>query len=141
MDTRTQVASKMLVLDDAGTYVNSLKAFCEECALLGIRPNVAGNGDVMAVLRANVDLGGILLYENYGGRPGNGLVMAREIHALRPELPIFLRRDAVSSVAGLGERDAAMFRCHEPPCIDSKNPEPDCRRRHRWCRIGLERIG
>lgn len=111
MDTRTQVASKMLVLDDAGTYVNSLKAFCEECALLGIRPNVAGNGDVMAVLRANVDLGGIMLYENYGGRPGHGLAMAREIHALRPELPIFLRRDAVSSVAGLGERDAAMFRC------------------------------
>lgn len=111
METPTQVISKILVLDDASTYTNSLKAFCEECGLLGIRPNATAHGDAMAVLRANVDLGGIMLYEHHGGTPGSGLAMAREIHALRPELPIFLRRDSVSSVAGLSERDAAMFRC------------------------------
>lgn len=111
MDTPKLLVSKILVLDDAGTYINNLKAFCEECALVGIRPNAAGDGNVMAILRANVDLGGIMLYENYGGKAGSGLAMAREIHGLRPELPIFLRRDAISSVAGLSERDAAMFRC------------------------------
>jgi hypothetical protein len=37
--------------------------------------------------------------------------LALKIHGSRPELPIFLRRDQLSSVAGLSERDAAMFRC------------------------------
>lgn len=105
------VVSKVLVLDEARMQFDSLKTFCEECGLVGIRPQHGDEASVMAILESNVDLGGILLYENFGGEAGSGLDLARKIHDSRPELPIFLRRDSVASVAGLHEKDAAMFRC------------------------------
>lgn len=107
----TQLVSKVLVLDDGITRFESLKNFCEECGLVGIKPQQSGKDAVIAILKSNVDLGGILLYENYGGQPGNGIQLAREIHDSRPELPIFLRRDLSGNVAGLNEKDAMMFRC------------------------------
>lgn len=105
------VVSKVLVLDDVEAHFKHLKAFCEECGLVGIRPQQRDAASVMAILRSNVDLGGIMLYEHFGGSAGQGLALAREIHAARPELPIFLRRDVVASMAGLDEKTAAMFRC------------------------------
>lgn len=104
------MVSKVLVLDGSGTQFDSLKAFCEDCGLVGIRPQHGDEASVMAILNSNVDLGGIMLYEDFGGA-GQGLELARKIHDSRPELPIFLRRAAVASVAGLAEKDAAMFRC------------------------------
>lgn len=105
------VVSKVLVLDGADAHFDCLKAFCEECGLVAIRPQQRDVAGVMAILRSNVDLGGIMLYEHFGGTAGQGLELARQIHDLRPELPIFLRRDAVASVAGLDEKTAGMFRC------------------------------
>jgi hypothetical protein len=104
----SQLVSKVLVLDEAGTGFDSLKAFYEECGLVGIRSQKNDAASVMAILKSNVDLGGIMLHEHFNA---NGLALAREIHAMRPELPIFLRRDTVASVAGLSEKDASMFRC------------------------------
>jgi len=111
MNSDKQIVSKVLVLDDASAHFDSMKAFYEECGLIGIRPQQTGVASVMSILKSNVDLGGIMLYENFGGKAGQGLELAREIHESRPELPIFLRRDAVASVAGLSEKDAGMFRC------------------------------
>lgn len=105
------VVSKVLVLDDARSGFEGLRVFCEECGLVGIRPLHGDAEAVMAVLDSNVDLGAIMLYENYGGDAAHGMALAREIHAARPELPIFLRRDATASLAGLHEREAGMFRC------------------------------
>lgn len=105
------LVSKVLVLDDARVHFEGLKAFCEDCGLVGIRPQQGDADSVMAILKSNVDLGGILLFENYGCQPALGLELARQIHRSRPELPMFLRRETVSSVAGLAEKDAAMFRC------------------------------
>jgi hypothetical protein len=103
--------SKALMLDQHATYAGCLKHFCRDHGLIGIRPPPGvGAAEVMAILRSNVDLGGILLFEHYGGA-GQGIALAREIHAARPELPIFLRRDVSASLAGLGERDANMFSC------------------------------
>ena len=111
MNEDTAVVSKVLVLDDGIAQHESLKSFCYECGLIAIKPQQRGRDAVIAILKSNVDLGGILLYENYGGVAGNGLKLAREIHDSRPELPIFLRRDSVANVAGLDEKDAAIFRC------------------------------
>lgn len=105
------LVSKVLVLDEAAAQAEALKAFYAECGLIGIRPQRGDEESVVALLKSNVDLGGIMLYENFGGAAGNGVELARTIHAWRPELPMFLRRDAIDSVAGLSERDAAMFRC------------------------------
>lgn len=105
------VVSKVLVLDNAGAHFDLLRGFCEDCGLVGIRPQQGSIASVMSILKSNVDLGGIFLYEGYGGCVTEGIDLAREIHYSRPELPIFLRRDTIGSVAGLAEKDASMFRC------------------------------
>ncbi|POA99453.1 chemotaxis protein CheX [Chromobacterium sinusclupearum] len=107
---QTCLRTKMLVLDDGQTYSGSLKHFCRDNELICIRPQKAGADNVMAILRSNVDLGGIMLFEHYDGRKA-GLELARQIHTARPELPIFLRREQTPSLAGLSERDALRFCC------------------------------
>lgn len=102
--------SKVLVLDEAERGGEMLKAFCDETGLVPIRPQKRAAGGVMSILGSNVDLGGILLYEDYGGS-GQGIALAREIRHARPELPIFLRRRCVASMAGFDADTAAIFRC------------------------------
>lgn len=102
-----RVVCKMLILDD-GAGNETLRAFCDESGLVGIKPQFAEAFNVMLILNANVDLGGILLYERFNGE---GLDLAREIRAARPELPIFLRRDQQASFEGLSHDDAGLFRC------------------------------
>lgn len=111
MNSNKAIVSKVLVLENAGAHEEILKSLWEESGLVGIRPQHGDAASVMAILKSNVDLGGIMLYERYGDEPGQALPLARQIHAARPELPIFLRREAFASVAGLEERDVAMFRC------------------------------
>lgn len=102
-----KVVSKVLVLDD-GPGNESLREVCEEFGLIGIKPQFAEAFNVMLILNANIDLGGIMLYERFNGE---GLDLAREIRASRPELPIFLRRDHAASYEGISHADASMFRC------------------------------
>ena len=111
MGVPNDLVSKVLVLDEAVAHSDSLRTFCEECGLVGIKAPRGGIDSVMAILKSNVDLGGILLHEDYGSSPGRGIALARDIHSARAELPIFLRRNAINSVAGLQEKDAVMFRC------------------------------
>ncbi|MDP3847954.1 MAG: chemotaxis protein CheX [Pseudomonas sp.] len=108
MTDATLVMSKVLVLDDASEHFEQIKQLCEGSRLLGIKPNLGSQGGVMAILRSNVDLGGILLYENYGGQ-AQGLTLAHAIHAARPELPIFLRRDGDAGLADLNSSDTSVF--------------------------------
>ncbi|MEL4428099.1 hypothetical protein AAEH84_20315, partial [Shewanella indica] len=55
------------------------------------------------VLKTNIDLGGILCAEGYGGSPQKTHQIAAEIHAERPELPIFLRRQSGAGMDDLPE--------------------------------------
>ena len=86
------VMSKILVLDDQLANLAAIKQLCIDSNLLGIKPSTDSLGGVIALLGSALDVGGVLLYENYSGR-GRGLTMLQVIHNLRPELPIFLRRD------------------------------------------------
>jgi hypothetical protein len=52
-----------------------------------------------------VDLGGILLSEHYEDRAQGGLQMANRIHAIRAELPIFLRREHVDTLDDIALTD------------------------------------
>ncbi len=104
----TVLMSKVLVLDDASEHFERLKSFCDECRLVGIKPHQGDEGSVMAILKSNVDLGGILLHEGYGG-DGQGMVLAKAIHAARPELPIFLRRDGAADLAEVSGSDSGIF--------------------------------
>ena len=49
-----------------------------------------------------------MLHENYGGA-AQGLALARAIHAARPELPIFLRREGDANLDGVVAAEAGMF--------------------------------
>lgn len=106
MSESKNLVSKVLVLDGHPECAEQIKAFCEEQNLVGLK---AQEDNVMAVLKSNVDLGGILLWEHYGGQAGNGLIFAREIHAVRPELPIFLRRDHLDTLDDFNEHDRKFF--------------------------------
>jgi hypothetical protein len=92
--------SKVLVLDDDPGCAVQIKQFCDvkHLVALKVRP-----GSAMAVLRTNIDLGGILLAEDYGNSAEEALSLAVAIHVARPELPIFIRRRSHATVGDLPE--------------------------------------
>ena len=96
------LVSKVLVLDSDPASLEVIKAFCDANHLVGLKVQP---DNVMAVLRSNVDLGGILLSENYDGRAQGGIQLANHIHAIRAELPIFLRRENMSTMDDIAAGD------------------------------------
>lgn len=123
MDAQTHVQSKVLVLEGDTKCFQKIKQFCEANHLIGL---TVGNANILAVLRSNVDLGGIIISENYGAVAQGGLRIAREIHALRSELPIFVRRDTSATLDDLSVENrkalSAAFTINE---IDSLSPMLD----------------
>ncbi len=103
----TPLVSKVLVLDGDERQHERIKTFCEAHDLVALK---ASDDTAMSVLRSNVDLGAILLWENYGNSPGRGIALGREIHRIRPELPIFLRRENTPNLDDLPECDQRPFR-------------------------------
>ncbi|HYR24879.1 MAG TPA: chemotaxis protein CheX [Aquabacterium sp.] len=106
MQETAQLVSKVLVLNDDAEVRGHIKAFCEAHHLIPVKPHA---GAALAVLKSNVDLGAIFLQETYTGEGGNGLALARAIHAIRPELPIFLRRDTQRHLDDLPEVYRGVF--------------------------------
>ncbi len=105
MEEKAALVSKVLVLDDNKQCLASIKDFCESNNLVGVKAQPA---TVQSVLKSNIDLGCVFLAEDFDGSPGAGLELGRMIHALRPDLPLFLRR-ATNSLDGLGEKDQKVF--------------------------------
>ncbi len=98
--------SKVLVLDNSAEHLPQIRSFCEHNNLVPLKVR---RGAEMAVLRTNIDLGGILCSEDYGGTPEQTASIAAEIHAARPELPIILRRNARATLADLPEAVRGSF--------------------------------
>ncbi|HVQ16930.1 MAG TPA: chemotaxis protein CheX [Vicinamibacterales bacterium] len=90
--------SKVLVLDNSQDHAQRIKEFCEQNDLVPLKVR---KDSVMSVLKTNIDLGAILYSENYGETPAETARIATEIHALRPELPIIIRRQKQATLAGL----------------------------------------
>ena len=104
MEDAARLVSKVLILEHDPAAIERLKAFCDGHDLVGLR---AQADTVLAVLKSNVDLGGIFLSEEHGVTEAPGLALAHAIHQLRPELPIFLRQGAKTALA---ERDRNAVR-------------------------------
>jgi hypothetical protein len=117
MTDSASLLSKILVLDDEPANLEQIKQLCDDSHLLGIKPNLSSQGGVIALLRSNLDLGGVILYENYGGQ-ARGIALLHAIHNVRPELPIFLRRDTGASL--LNANDARALSA----VFDLSNLEP-----------------
>jgi Chemotaxis phosphatase CheX len=93
--------SKVLVLDNNPAHIQPIKQFCDDNGLVPLKVRKTS---VMSVLRTNIDLGGILYSEDYGDSPEETTRIALEIHSVRPELPIIIRREAQPTLAGLDEQ-------------------------------------
>ncbi len=106
MNDTAKLVSKVLVIDGSSQCVDRIKMFCDANNLVGLKVQ---DDNVARVLKSNVDLGGILLSETYSGNTYGGIALAREIHKIRPELPIFLRREVTDCLDDLSERDQKLF--------------------------------
>lgn len=98
--------SKILVLDNDDACQQSIKRFCDENALVPLKVR---KNRLMSVLRSNIDLGAILLAEDYGASPEENAEIALRIHTVRPELPIILRRQDAASLDGIPESLRRVF--------------------------------
>ncbi|MEX3632863.1 chemotaxis protein CheX [Paraburkholderia sp. BR14320] len=81
--------SKVLVLDDCPAHAQALKLFFDEHNLIALK--VRDSSRLGSVLATNIDLGGVLLADNYGGSVEQAATTAARISTLRPELPVILR--------------------------------------------------
>lgn len=107
MNDQAKLVSKVLVLDSSAECHDRIKAFCDDNNLVGLKVQ---DDNVMSVFKSNIDLGAILLSEKYAGSPNGGIGLARKVHAIRPELPIFLRREKSDRLDDLSEQDQRLFR-------------------------------
>ncbi len=89
---KSELVSKVLVLDNSPAHAATIKGFCDDNHLVGLK---VGKERLMTVLRSNIDLGAILYSDNYGDTPAETTEIARRIRSIRPELPIMLRRDSL----------------------------------------------
>jgi hypothetical protein len=98
--------SKMLVLDSSPLHAPRIKQFCDDHNLVA---HTVRKGSEIAVLRTNIDLGGILFAEDYGDSPEDMVRIALLVHHARPELPIIIRREARANLDGLPDSVRHVF--------------------------------
>ncbi len=91
---------KVLVLDDSPDHAEALKRICDDNHLVGLKVR---KNRLMSVLRSNIDLGAILFADDYGGSAEASAEIALKIHAVRPELPIIIRRQRAATLDDLPE--------------------------------------
>lgn len=106
MNEESRLVSKVLVLENAGDCLERIKQFCDEQGLIGLRAPAA---NVMGILHTHVDLGAILLAEDYVGDCRHSVDLAGQIRAARPELPIVLLRKTLSGLEDLPPKQAKLF--------------------------------
>ncbi len=101
-----KLVSKVLILDDCTAASMVIKQFCEDNNLVGLKVQ---KSRLMDVLKSQIDLGAILYSEDYGDTPEDNADIALRIHAIRPELPIILRRTHQPSLDGIDEAIKRVF--------------------------------
>lgn len=106
MSDDAQLVSKVLILDNSTEHFQKIKQFCEKNNLVGLKVNTT---NVMPILSSNVDLGAILMAENYLGTLEDTAKLANQIRIARPELPIVLRKTSVSDRTELPLTFAKLF--------------------------------
>ena len=92
--------SKVLILDESPEHLQSLKRFCDKNGLVGLKVR---RDAIFGVLRTNIDLGAVLLAENFGDSAQQTAHLAMEIHTTRPELPLIMCREERATLEDLSE--------------------------------------
>lgn len=97
MTEKTEIFSKVLVIEEDDAIIAAIRAFCDDNHLIGMR---GLSRDVMEVVKGNIDLGAIFMGAGVTGISAAGV--ARSIRKHRPEIPIFLRLEAGQGADSLG---------------------------------------
>ena len=100
MSDMPEVRSKILFFENEDTHIERLKQFFPNNQLIGLRAR--SYSGVLEVIQKNVALGAVLLCESDDPDGISFGETALEIHKIRPELPIFLRRETVEGLEDLG---------------------------------------
>ena len=88
------IVSKVLIHEVCTDAQASLKTFCQEQHLVGLRD---ATKSIMDVFHGHTDLGAAFLCEGKDADGNSGLDIGAHIRKIRPELPIFLRRDSTET--------------------------------------------
>jgi hypothetical protein len=80
---------KVLVLEGNAAQAEALREFCEAQNLVAL---TAQPENLVQVLRSSIDLGALFLAEDFQSHGHQGPALAQELHRIRPELPILMRR-------------------------------------------------
>ncbi len=89
MEKATNIVSKILIYEHNHDVEETLRVFCEENSLVGLK---ACNNTTLDIFNNNTDLGGVIISDDVHIGDMNCLKIAQTIHDKRPELPIFLRQ-------------------------------------------------
>lgn len=118
-----QLVSRVLIFEENPAASGLLKTFCSANGLIALKQTSASS---MHMLEHNIDLGAVLISEHYSNpaeQIGNGLELARRIHQLRRELPIFLRRDGTLALDDLPTAQASgiagAFDINQPESLNA----------------------
>ncbi|MBF0351107.1 MAG: chemotaxis protein CheX [SAR324 cluster bacterium] len=90
MSEAAQILSKVLIHEIDPDHMQKLREFCQTHNLIGLKAEQYKN--IRETLEHNIDLGAIFLCEDAKLEGRTGIEIAQEIHHIRPELPIFMRR-------------------------------------------------
>lgn len=102
-----ELVSKVLVLENDPSHSQAIRQFCKEHCLVAL---TVDKNHLLSVMHSNIDLGAILIAENFAETSEESLAIARALHMARPELPIILRRDTVATLDDLPEAFQPIFR-------------------------------
>lgn len=121
MSDEAKVVSKVLVHETDENHMSHLKNFFTENNLIGLKAEHFRN--IFETLKSSIDLGAILLCEEVDKDGKSGLDLAIDIHKIRQELPIFLRRKKVSTMDDLPEKSrlaiAGVYQAGNPAELKS----------------------
>ncbi|QHI97442.1 chemotaxis protein CheX [Xylophilus rhododendri] len=105
-DTPNTLTSKVLVLEPSPAHREAIGAFCQ---LNQLQAHKVLAENILSVLASNIDLGAIFLPEKMGEDAHAGRTLGQRIHALRPELPLFLRTESQASADEMPAGERACF--------------------------------
>lgn len=86
------IQSKVLINESNEETILLLRDFFSEKGLIALKGTSQG---ILDLLKSNTDLGAVFLSEVTDDENISGTELGKKIHKLRPELPIFIRKDKV----------------------------------------------
>ena len=106
MNEIAPTVSKVLVQEDNLEHADRIKVFCNNNNLIGVKST---KNDIMDLLASKVDLGAIFLSEEISDYGISGVDLGYEINKIRPELPIFLRKESGVLIENMDDIQRASF--------------------------------